>query len=67
MWGWKMGEDLCVEFIIGYFFNDFPILHQLSQSPQRRDASRLLFSTGFFSTSGHKFHTAFFRTKYVIF
>lgn len=23
MWGWKMGEDLCVEFIIGYFFNDF--------------------------------------------
>jgi hypothetical protein len=24
MWGWKMGEDLFMEFLYGCFFNDFP-------------------------------------------
>lgn len=60
MWGWKMGEDLCVEFIIEYFFNDFPILHQLSQS--LRDAMPRVFSS-----SRHKYNLAFFGTKYLIF
>jgi hypothetical protein len=32
MWGWKMGEDLFMEFILWYFLNDFTILHHICQS-----------------------------------
>jgi hypothetical protein len=31
MWGWKMGVDLFIEFILGYFLNDFSILYLISQ------------------------------------
>jgi hypothetical protein len=38
-----MGEDLFMEFLYGYFFNYFSILHQTHPNPRRDAMPRVFF------------------------